>query len=58
MKTVALLSALLLSGCASVTWVNNDPGRDFVADRNSCESRSGSELGVTHCMRSLGWDGE
>lgn len=50
---------MALAGCMTVSWHNPaNPGRDFTADRNFCESQKASRLGVTHCMRSLGWDGE
>ena len=55
--TIVLLAALLTS-CMSVTWHNPDSGRDFTTDRNMCENTRASELGVTHCMRQLGWDAD
>lgn len=62
MKTMALIASLLaisLAGCGAVTWHNTrDPLRDFTADREHCEKTRGSEIGITHCLRRMGWDAD
>lgn len=61
MKTAYLgpILALTLASCGTVQWRNvQDSSRNFAADRARCEETSASSLGVTHCLRKLGWDAQ
>lgn len=59
MKLWALLSMVLLAGCTPVSWHNvRDPSRNFHSDRSLCEETRASDIGITHCMRTLGWDAQ
>ena len=59
MKIKTILVVALISGCGQVTYRNvKDPTRDLAADRAHCENTRASSLGVTHCLRRLGWDAQ